>query len=116
MDATELKTRLGRRVQALREGKGLTQEQLAEQIGRTVDTVGNIERGANSTRVETAARIAAALGVELPELFEIGGGDPIARRRRRVLGPLVAQMEQLDEATFEATLRVIEGALALTRG
>jgi len=52
MDADELKRRFGKRVQGLREAQGLTQEQLAARIQRSVDTVSNIERGA--TRIEVA--------------------------------------------------------------
>jgi len=44
MDAEELKRRFGKRVQGLREAQGLTQEQLAARIQRSVDTVSNIER------------------------------------------------------------------------
>eukprot|EP01030_Chromulinospumella_sphaerica_P010004 gene10004-9810_t len=101
MGTDELKRSFGGRVQALREGAGLTQEQLAERIDRSVDTVSNIERGANSTRIEIAGRIAEVLGVSLPELFEFGEVDP-NRQRRRQINALAQALSQQDEATSTA--------------
>lgn len=69
MDSGELKRRFGKQVQGLREAKGLTQEQLADRIGRSVDTMSNIERGVNATRIEVAYQLATELGVRLPDLF-----------------------------------------------
>ena len=114
MDVDDLKRAFGRRVQALREAKGLTQEDLAARIERTVDTISNIERGANSTRIETACRLAQALGVALPELFEFGAGlDTEARARRRQINELVTQLAGLDDASFKLALEMLRNALAL---
>jgi transcriptional regulator with XRE-family HTH domain len=61
---------LGRRVKALRKDRKLSQEDLAELIGRSVDTVSNIERGFSSTRLSTAFEIAEALKVRFNDLFD----------------------------------------------
>jgi len=115
MDAADLKRLFGRKVQALREQQGLTQEQLAERIERTVDTVGNIERGANSTRLETVARIAEVLGLELPELFEFEDADIAGRARRRQASSLVRELSEQDDETFEAIRQLVGLALSLRR-
>ena len=81
MDATELKRRFGKRVQGLREAKGMTQEQLASRIDRSVDTVSNIERGINATRIEVAHQIGIELGVALPDLFAFNTEIPKAEER-----------------------------------
>jgi transcriptional regulator with XRE-family HTH domain len=113
MDAGDLKRLFGRKVQALREQRGLTQEQLAERIERTVDTVGNIERGANSTRLETVARIADVLGLELAELFELDEADLAGRARRRQAANLARELAEQDDETFDTIRQMVELALRL---
>jgi len=61
---------LGRRVKALRKERKLSQEDLAEMIGKSVDTVSNIERGFSSTRLSTVFEIAEALKVGFTDLFD----------------------------------------------
>lgn len=65
-----LRIRFGKRVRQLRRYHDLTQGQLAEAIGVTVDTIGNIERGRNAPTFETIEKIAEVLGVEVMELFD----------------------------------------------
>lgn len=112
MTEVDLKKQLGLRIQALRQRQGLTQEQLAERIDRSVETISNIERGASSTRVATAAKIADVLEVSLPELFELGDVSS-SRRRRRAIAEVVQALEAQDEETFKITLGLIRSALAL---
>lgn len=114
MGTDELKRRFGGRVQALRELAGLTQEQLAEKIDRSVDTISNIERGANSTRIETAGRIAEVLGVSLPELFEFG--ELVAdRQHRRRINALAEALARQDEATFVLLSDLLSTGLQLAQ-
>lgn len=115
MEVAELKKAFGRRVQELREQRGWTQEHLAEAIDRTVDTVSNIERGANSTRVEIAARLAGALGVELPELFEFAPHIDELRGRRRQITRLARSLSDLDDRTLTLVLDLVGTALALVK-
>lgn len=61
---------LGRRIKALRKERKLSQEDLAEMIGKSVDTVSNIERGFSSTRLSTVFELAEALKVGFIELFD----------------------------------------------
>lgn len=112
MGTDDLKRRFGGRVQALREGAGLTQEQLAEKIDRSVDTVSNIERGAYGTRIEVAGRIAEVLGVSLPELFEFSEIDP-DRQRRRQINALSQALFRQDEATFALLASLLSTGLQL---
>lgn len=62
--------RLGLRVKQLRKQRKLSQEDLAERIDKSVDTISNIERGHSSTRISTAFAIAEALKVSFLDLFD----------------------------------------------
>jgi transcriptional regulator with XRE-family HTH domain len=62
---------VGQRVRALREAKGLTQDELATRAGLHRVHVTQIEGGRyESPRLDTLRRLAKALGVSLAELLE----------------------------------------------
>ncbi|MEO6213406.1 MAG: helix-turn-helix transcriptional regulator [Vicinamibacterales bacterium] len=56
---------------------GMTQQQLAEQIGVTRQTVNAIEAGKYSPSLEVAFRIAAVFGKPLEEVFQFAASAPI---------------------------------------
>lgn len=68
-EAKQLKA-LGNRIAIVRRERGVTQEQLAEQTGFTVITIGYIEQGRRSPRVATLFKIAECLKVPIEELFK----------------------------------------------
>jgi transcriptional regulator with XRE-family HTH domain len=116
MDAEELKQRFGKRVQMLRRQRNMTQEQLAEAIDRSTDTVSNIETGRLSTRIDTAMRLAQTLGVSLSELFDIGEPEPgIDPEHRLALARLMQVMEPLDVKMIEALIDINRRILGLVR-
>lgn len=53
---------IGKRIRAVREEKGWSQEQFAERIGLSVTYTGMIERGERVPKLETFIRIANTLG------------------------------------------------------
>jgi putative transcriptional regulator len=61
------------RIRELRARSDLTQQQLAEQVGVTRQTINAIELGKYSPSLETAFRIAAALGAPLEQVFQFRG-------------------------------------------
>lgn len=63
-----LRTTIGRRVQSARKATGITQHDLAERIGRSVEAVSNIERGASLPPLDTLSAICIALEVDLTDL------------------------------------------------
>ncbi len=54
----------------LREERGLTQLQLALEVGLGQSDIGDIERGVREPRVTTIAKLAAGLDVHPGELFD----------------------------------------------
>lgn len=61
--------KLGQRIASLRRGRKLTQEQLAEAVGCSVEFVSLVERGVNAPSVAGLETFASALRVEVKDLF-----------------------------------------------
>jgi transcriptional regulator with XRE-family HTH domain len=68
----ELQKRVGRAVRRIRRGRGLSQEQLGDQIGMHRTYVGGVERGERNLSLGTVEEIAARLDVEPDELLRPG--------------------------------------------
>lgn len=84
----ELSRGLGRRIKKLRERKGLTQEELAKEIGYTNRSyIANVERGSQNPSLKSINKIAEALEVPVGRLFYNIEGDA------RDLGENIAQIK-----------------------
>src|SRR5262252_7935170 len=109
---------LARRIRALRERLGITQEELASRCGISVSFASLLERGQRSPSYETLLQIAEALEIPLAELFRTPSGpsydDPyysrlldFARRRRlsrSQVDRLVAVGQLVFDEKFEPAL------------
>ena len=69
----DVRSLFARRVRALREEGGWTQEGFAAKVGLDRAYYGRVERGLANVTLETVQTIADGLGVEVRELFEFGG-------------------------------------------
>ncbi len=67
---SNISEKIGKRIASLRKEKGLTQEQLAVKINMDRTFVGYLEKGDRNPSVETANKIARALGVKLNDIFK----------------------------------------------
>ena len=61
---------LGEQIKRCREKRGFTQEQLAEKIGVSIETISSIERGIKMPRLQNFVAIANQLGVSADELLQ----------------------------------------------
>ncbi|MCH8163451.1 MAG: helix-turn-helix transcriptional regulator [Proteobacteria bacterium] len=66
----QLKEDFGKRLRALRVESDITQEQLADDVGLTVESISNIERGIFGPKFENLEKIARSLNIPVKELFE----------------------------------------------
>jgi len=64
-----LQRRLGKRIAELRRERKLTQEQLAEAIGCSVEFISLVERGVNAPSVAGLEGFSKVLKVEVKDLF-----------------------------------------------
>ncbi len=65
-----IRERFGDAVRARREELGLTQEELAERAGIHRTYLSDVERGTRNVSLVNVERLAEALSLSLPELFE----------------------------------------------
>jgi transcriptional regulator with XRE-family HTH domain len=90
------------RISQIRESLGVTQEQLGEAVGLSGACISRIETGLQSKTFDRLARIAEALGVTVPELFDLG--DEATQR-----AALIRLIAALDPADHDAAARVLRG-------
>ncbi len=103
---------LGGRIAQLRKEQGITQVQLAEQLGVSQQTITAYEVGRRRIQVSALPVIAQALGVAVETLV---GETPTATRKRGPAPKLQQQMDritQLPKARQQFVMQVIESMLA----
>ncbi|HAS17676.1 MAG TPA: transcriptional regulator [Nitrospiraceae bacterium] len=74
---------LGKRIQSIREKKGLTQEQLEEKTGVNTKYISAVERGQKNVTIKTLEKIATGLDIELYQLFLISeeiGSEKVVKK------------------------------------
>lgn len=64
-----LKTIIAARIRTARKARHLTQADLAEKVGRTVEAISNIERALSLPPLDLLDRLASVLGLELVDLL-----------------------------------------------
>lgn len=69
MNEQKLMKAFGKRVAEVRKSKGVTQQQLAEDIGMSVVAIAYIETGKRWARLATLNKIAQRLNVHIGDLF-----------------------------------------------
>jgi putative transcriptional regulator len=67
------------RLEAARDARGLTRQQLADAVGVHYQTVGYLERGEYSPSLALALRIARLLERPVEDLFSLDPLQPVAR-------------------------------------
>ena len=67
---SELKRNFGKRLRYLRRSKDITQEQLAEMVGRSTNFISLVENGDTAPSFKTLERLANALKIDVVDLFK----------------------------------------------
>ncbi|WP_312161148.1 helix-turn-helix transcriptional regulator [Phenylobacterium sp.] len=103
-----MKQALGSKVRAARKRAGITQEELATKIGKTPESISNIERGRQLPMVDTLAVLADVLAVPLSELFDDVGAPTQSPRRLRLEAHLREMVRGLDDDTLATAIEQME--------
>lgn len=107
MGPQSLKEVVQRQIRLLRAERGLTQEQLCERSGISLDAVNRIERGTRVPTIETLERLAKGLNVPVGQFF----APERDHRPRKPPAPIARLVAFLEGESAE----VQEGALELAR-
>jgi len=104
----ETKKRVGLRIRAIRKQNELTQDQLAELLGRSVDAISNLERGLSHPSFETLERLSETLEVPVKAFFEFEGGSDISAKRAALLEELTTVAAQLKDKELEIGVKQLK--------
>jgi transcriptional regulator with XRE-family HTH domain len=103
----------GQRMAAFRVAKGLSQAQLAEQLGMTRDLVAYYERAAKNPSLDQVKRIADFFGVSVGEMLKERAPRAAAKPGPTShLEQLAARAAKLPRAEQKAAIKMLEGLLA----
>jgi transcriptional regulator with XRE-family HTH domain len=94
MTAQELTATFGKNIKNFRDSYGISQEQLAEKMDLSINTICQIEKGRKFVRAETLVRFAALFNTEVYELLK-----PEAILPDNATGILVKYCEDVKKAT-----------------
>ena len=100
-----LKRNLGLRLKTIRQQQGKTQQQLADAIEKSFETISNIERGRTAPGFATLAEISQVLGVPMREFFEPEDSET-TEERQRLMVQVNALIALMDDRKLEILLKM----------
>jgi transcriptional regulator with XRE-family HTH domain len=107
-----LRRQVGSFIKRQRERADLSQAELGDKVGKSLETIGRIERGKLSPSLDTLEAIAAVLRVDVRDLF--GAGDFAAQTRKDdPLTKLLDRVISLNDEDAEWIGKLV--AVALTK-
>ena len=106
------KQEIGRRLQALRQERRMTQVELAEVLGAHAASISQVERGIRGLTVQQIVKLARALKVSTDTIL---GATRAAKEVRRSKNPRLLRrldrIEELPAAQRRAVLKILDGLL-----
>jgi len=103
-----LRQAFGANVRNHRKARGLTQEELAERVELSMETIGKIERGVAAPSFDTAEKLALALDVPPLALFGVGKSAAPSGERGRLLARIGATLSGLNDAQLARASKILD--------
>jgi transcriptional regulator with XRE-family HTH domain len=110
----DIKHRVGLRIKTIRKRRKLSQQELAENVDRSVDTISHLERGVSLPGVETLLRLSDELEVPILELLDLDGNDGVSKKRSLLLATITDVARSLTDNDLALAVMQME-ALATAR-
>jgi transcriptional regulator with XRE-family HTH domain len=85
MAIIDLRACLGAAIKSERSARRISQEELAYRAGLHRTYISDVERGTRNLSIETIGRLARALDISVPMLFERANGESLAKRPIEIL-------------------------------
>jgi transcriptional regulator with XRE-family HTH domain len=99
VDSQEARQNFAQKMRGLRKEKNITQEQLAELIGKSTEHISFLERGERSPSFELIVELADALAVSIGQLMDIEStGSDIARLEELIVSPISPLIDPVEES------------------
>jgi len=90
----DIKRAVGKRIKIVRQRHGLTQDQLAEQVGVSPKYISGIERGVENPTMDILLRVAKMLRVEPYDLFLFGESEESEKALRKGIEKMVREADR----------------------
>lgn len=103
----------GKNVRNYRKTRKLTQEQLAERVDVSMETIGKIERGVATPTFATAEKIARALDVPAAVLFGVRETEAPSGERGRLINRIEHLLSRMNNDQLFRITRIIEAFLGI---
>lgn len=105
----DIKRAVGKRIKIVRQRSGLTQDQLAEQVGLSPKYISGIERGVENPTMDILIRLAKALEVEPYDLFLFGESEENEKALRKGIEKMVREAEGRKlQLYFDVMRKIVE--------
>ena len=98
----DIKQRIASAVRAARKAKGLSQQEVAEAIGTTLETVSKCERGASAPSVEVFLAMVRALDLSVANLINANqDSEQLSPKRARLEAEVTATARRLKDGELQ---------------
>ena len=105
----DIKRAVGKRIKIVRQRSGLTQDQLAEQVGLSPKYISGIERGVENPTMDILIRLAKMLEVEPYDLFLFGESEDNEKALRKGIEKMVREAEGRKlQLYFDVMRKIVE--------
>jgi transcriptional regulator with XRE-family HTH domain len=101
---------IGQNIVKIREAKGLSQKEVAMALGMDQSQYSKIEKGKTDPTTSTLEKIAAALDIQISELFGTGQVREVNSYDKSLLEK-VQLLEQLEEEEKKSVFNIIDGLI-----
>lgn len=98
----DIKQQIGSAVRAARKARGLSQQEVADAIGTTLETVSKCERGVSAPSLEVFLSMVSVLGLDFPGLAA-GASDAevVSPKRAQLQAEIAATARRLTDAELQ---------------
>lgn len=110
-----IESRIGGKITEVRLRKKLTQAELAERIGVSVESISRLERGVSFPSLKTIVKMSNALGVQIKEFFDFDEYDSKDKSYERELSKFIAFLRTLSEKEVRLIHKVSKEALKILK-
>jgi transcriptional regulator with XRE-family HTH domain len=104
----------GKRLKVLRQATGFTQDQLAEQVGKSSETISKLERGLIYPGVDMLILLAENLNSSLDDLVGVTHSEGLSGKQITLLSEAHVALKQMDEQLLDVALKQLQALNSLT--